>query len=111
MIRRWKSCVGIGADLVSVSDAQGHIILSTDLSSAGTTIAEPFLNHIHEIVYTDVEFRLEDAKPVIQAASTLGNGHGMVQVSYSASTVQALLQKSRILQQTCRFMDRALLQL
>lgn len=88
--------VGIGADLVSVSDAQGHIILSTDLSSAGTTIAEPFLNHIHEIVYTDVGFRLEDAKPVIQAASTLGNGHGMVQVSYSASTVQALLQKTEI---------------
>ncbi len=86
--------VTVNADRISISDSEGNITASTDLSSEGDTIRTEFQSHLSETVYTDVLFLLESDTPMIVAASTLDNGNGLVQITYPAETVVELLQEA-----------------
>lgn len=84
--------VTVNADMISVADADGNVVASTDPSGAGTSIREEFRSHLEEDVYTDALFLLDSDTPTIVAASSLDGGHGMVQITFSADSVVSLLQ-------------------
>lgn len=79
--------VTVNADMISVADADGNVVASTDPSGAGTSIREEFRSHLEEDVYTDALFLLDSDTPTIVAASSLDGGHGMVQITFSADSV------------------------
>lgn len=84
--------VTVNADMISVADADGSVVASTDPSGEGTTIREEFQAHLSETVYTDVLFLLESDEPTIVAASSLDGGHGMVQITFPADSMVSILQ-------------------
>ena len=51
--------VTVNADMISVADADGNVVASTDPSGAGTSIREEFRSHLEEDVYTDALFLLD----------------------------------------------------
>lgn len=86
--------VTVNADRIGVSDINGSIIASTDLSGEGDAIREEFKKHLSEKVYTDVLFLLESDTPMIVAASSLDSGNGMVQITFPAENTVSLLQEA-----------------
>lgn len=85
--------VAVNADHISVSDDEGNITASTDLSSEGTSICDEFQSNLTEEVYTEVLFLLESDTPTIVAASSLDGGDGIVQITFPASNVISLLEE------------------
>lgn len=84
--------VTVNADMLSVADADGNVVASTDPSGAGSSIREEFRSHLQDDVYTDVLFLLDSDTPTIVAASSLDGGHGMVQITFSADSAVSLLK-------------------
>lgn len=84
--------VTVNADMLSVADADGNVVASTDPSGAGSSVREEFRAHLQDDVYTDVLFLLDSDTPTIVAASSLDGGHGMVQITFSADSAVSLLK-------------------
>lgn len=86
--------VTVNADRISVIDRAGNVTVSTDPSGEGATVREEFRAHLSDTVYTDVLFLLESDTPTIVAASSLENGEGLVQITFSADSAVSLLQEA-----------------
>ncbi len=79
--------VVIDAEQISISNETGILVASTDFSSTGRRVQDPFLAHATDSVFTDVLFTMQNDKPAIIAASALGTGKGLVQVQYPAESM------------------------
>lgn len=84
--------VVIDAEQISVSNETGILVASTDFSSTGRRVQDSFLPHAMDSVFTDVLFTMQNDKPAIIAASSLGTGKGLVQVQYPS---ESMLTKSQ----------------
>jgi len=80
------------AERISVADADGDIIASSNLSEEGDTLREEFQSHLSDNVYTKVLFLLEDDTPIVVAASSLGSQSCMIQIIFSADMLVSLLK-------------------
>lgn len=84
--------VAVDAERIGVSDTEGNIIASTDLSSEDDTVRDEFVSHVTDSVYTDVTLLLDEDTPLIIAASSLETGSGgLVQIVFSGETANTLL--------------------
>ncbi|MFR6496848.1 MAG: hypothetical protein ACLUOF_11060, partial [Ruminococcus sp.] len=74
--------VTVNADMISVADADGNVVASTDPSGAGTSFVRSSVTSGRN-VYTDALFLLDSDTPTIVAASSLDGGHGRCRSHFS----------------------------